>query len=276
LNEGNASGPAAMAPTSIGTVFLYEAGEDDIREYGEGRDTAEERIRRLLQRIASKSSADAHGLPGTLTAAEVQSLTQAEVESLFEIYLGSPLNQWYQMKSLEANNPIVRGGGESASAFFDRLMTWYAASREAAARERLSAVQEEVPTVTLESVTARLHASQRSMETTLRWGVGALILGLVVLSAGASWLGYQSMMRDRESDRKAEAWQREMKMLAENNSAMERGFTEMATENARLKARLEMLEAREPPASAKRGTATPARKASSKATDKAARQSAKK
>jgi hypothetical protein len=87
------------------------------------------------------------------------------------------------------------------------------------------------------------------------WLAGAVILALAAVGAGGAWLGYQLDARDRENDRRNVAWQQQMKMLAENNSAMERGFTEMAAENARLKARLEGLERR--PAAALKAAPSP-------------------
>jgi hypothetical protein len=260
------SGPAAMAPTSLGMIFLYEIGADDLSAYRQARGrTPLQRIRGLLERIASKSSSEAGEKPPTLGASDVAALTTAEIESLFEIFLGSPMNQWYAMKAREANHAVVRGRGESAVAYFDRLIEWYALFRHAGASEAhtvdgaesvaaaglapggadpLSVASGEPPAESIPKLGQSLQASLGSIQRSLLWTAGAMMLAVAALSVGGAWLGYQLHARDRENDRKNEAWQQQMKMLAENNSAMERGFTEMATENARLKARLEMLESR--------------------------------
>jgi hypothetical protein len=295
LGEGNSgaaraaeasSGPSAMAQTSLGTIFLYEASDDDILACSRAA-TAMAGIRGLLERVGSKSGPDASAVPPRLTSGEVASLTAPEIESLLEIYLGSPKNQWYQMKSLEANSPIVRGGGESASAYFDRLIRWYAGYRRAGAGETL-----DVPPVRAEPAAAvaspaapggaaadmlagfaaRMQASQESVQTSLRWAAGSLVLLMAVLSGGAAWLGYQS----QERDRKTEAWQQQMKMFAENNAALERGFTDLAAENARLKARIATLEARPAGAAIRARAAAEPRNAPARTPAKPARPPARK
>ena len=270
------SGPAAMTRTSLGTIFLYDLADGDISRYRQSREgTAAERARRLLGRIASKSSAGAGDNRPTLSPQEVSSLTTPEVEALFEVYLGSPRNQWFYTKAREASNGVVRSKGESAVAFFDRLLEWYATfhhaganaaprgqAAESAPTARAAGIYEtsdEAPREFLGKFASSVEASLAATRKSLAWALGGLILAMVAVAGFAAWMGFQAHVRDREDAAKTEAWQQQMKILAENNSAMERAFTEMASENARLKARIETLE-RRPGASAKTGASPPPRK----------------
>jgi hypothetical protein len=244
-----------MAQTSIGLVFLYDLGDADIFAYAQRTaGTALQRVRGLLERIASKSSGpDGSDQLQTLSARETEVLTPAEIDSLIEIYLGSPKNQWYEAKSQDANYSMVRGEGESAVAYLDRLINRYASVAPHGGRPSVEA--DNVGEL-ITKFAATIQASQESIQSTLRWAAGAFVIALAALGGGAAWLAYQSQVRDRDNDRKTQAWQEQMKMIADNNTAMEKGFTELAAENARLKERIQILESR--PLRAPKPAASPA------------------
>ncbi len=90
-------GPVGMASTPIGTVFLYEMAAGDLAEYErQPYADASDRVRWLLSRVASKGSAgDGGERPAMLTRDEAAGLADADVESLTDVFLTSPANQWH-------------------------------------------------------------------------------------------------------------------------------------------------------------------------------------
>jgi hypothetical protein len=116
--------------TSIGTVYLYRLAPHDVRAFRELPATklSQDKFRVLLTRIASAHVSEKGILDaGSLTADQVESLSDDEVERLAESYLESTTIRWYRNEGASATLSVIRNANEPATKFLDRLIHWYAA-----------------------------------------------------------------------------------------------------------------------------------------------------
>jgi hypothetical protein len=225
-----------MASTPIGTVFLYEMGSGDLAEYErQPYEDALDRVRWLLTRVASKSSAgEGQERPAMLTRAEVAALGDEEVESLAEVFVASPANQWHARRSQESGVIAVRGADEPASSYLDRLVRWRSTLPPEPPSRREGAF---MPSTML----ARPEAATRQL---LTWVSAGLALSVLLSTAALTFaaMSYFEAKADHEAN---ELWRGDMRRMQEAKpAAAEKLVGELSAENARLRYRLEVADAR--------------------------------
>lgn len=234
----------AMGLTRLGTVYLYEIGPPDLEAYANAPATsARGRLRWLLPRIAGKGPSG----ESRLTEQEIASLDEEEVEALIETYLASPGNQRDAADAGKGLIPTVRGGGESAVSFLDRLVRW-----------RIQALRNTggvAPTdVRGEPAAAARAGPVRDAPRLLSWILAAMFLALAT-SAFSAWLAWQAAQHAAEERTARERWQADMKALLEWNAAtQDKAVRELNEEVSKLRRRLESPETHAPKAAA-RGSA---------------------
>ena len=142
------TGPVGMAATPIGMVFLYEMGAGDVGEFvRQPYGAAIDRVRWLLTRVASKASAGMGSeRPAMLGRAEVASLGDDDVQSIVEVFLASPENEWQAHRAEESGALAPRAEDEGAAQYLDRLVQWRASlPLNEAARRPLAAAAADFP-----------------------------------------------------------------------------------------------------------------------------------
>ena len=216
--KDNSGGPVAMAQTAIGTVYLYEAAQDDVRAYpGPPELDAMGRVRRLLPRIASRGAA------GPLDDDHMARLGDDEVERVIEQYLASPDNV---RRASAVAAALKRAPGEPAVPAFDRLM------RAVPHAPPVVPIPEEAVAAPVASVPPRA----------LSWGLAAVGMG-VLLSALAALFSYRAY--EREQEMQAEAVRSRLALQALVNRRADEGRAQLAalrSENAALRGRIEQVE----------------------------------
>jgi hypothetical protein len=226
-----------MASTPIGTVFLYEMGAGDLAEYErQPYEDALDRVRWLLTRVASRSSAgEALERPPMLTRGEVGGLGDQEVESLAEVFVASPANEWHARKAQESAVIAPRGADEPATSYLDRLLRWRSTlPPEHPVRRQENAF---MPS----AVVARPEAATRQL---LTWVSAGLAL-TVLLSTAALAFAAMSYFESKADHEANELWRADMRRMQEAKpAAAEKVASELAAENARLRYRLEVAEAK--------------------------------
>lgn len=266
-NDSRTTGPECAVLTSRGTVYLYRVTPADLRAFRELPATklSSDKFRVLLARIASLHVSEKGILDaGALTADEVESLNDDEIERIAEAYLESTTVRWYRHEGASATLSVIRNPGEPATKFLDRLIHWYATRGPGRSeRDALSATAPHpkprmVPADTI--VLTRREA----------WiALGALGL-LAVLGIGAllqHYLLVHALQRQQDAL---------IAQAKETNALLAQHVSRASQENADLRRRLEDLEARlrapAPAAAAKPApkpapapkSATPAKKAKSR------------
>ena len=232
MSMGERSAAVAMGQTRLGTVYLYELGVDDLEAYvGAPGSSARGRLRWLLPRIAGKGPTGG----ARLSEQEIATLDEEEVESLLETYLASPDNQRHAAEAGRGLIPMVRGGGESAVSFLDRLVRW-----------RVQALRNPAPGAGTEVSGAPGATRADALPRLMSWTVIALVLA-IASSALAAWLAWQAAQHAAEERAARERWQSDMKALLEwNAAATEKSVRELTEEVARLRRRLEAAEGGSP------------------------------
>ena len=249
-------GPVGMASTPIGTVFLFEMAAGDLAEYErQPYADASDRVRWLLSRVASKgSAADGGERPAMLTRDETAGLTDADVESLTDVFLTSPANQWHARKSQEAGMLAFRGEDESAVDYFDRLVRWRAtlpAEVVAPRRDAFAPFTSDVP---------RVKTPEAASRQLLTWVSAGLAIS-VLLSAASLVFAAMSYFEAQADHQASELWRADMRRMQEKKApGAEKLVSELSAENARLRYRLELLDAKSraaPKSSAPRAPSKP-------------------
>ena len=214
------TGPVAMASTSLGTVYLYEAAPDDVREYAtlDGLGAAE-RTRWLLARVGSLGK-------GPLTDDEVASLPGDEVERLAEQYLDSPQNQ--RRRDSLGKGPQARAAAESAVAYLDRVLRHGSAA----------------PATAAAAATAFPGDAAPRPARALPWALAALVMGCVLsgLAALFTWRAYE-----HETAMEAESQRLRAQLKLESARQVQEVQAQLATLRAHddeLRQRVAKLEAR--------------------------------
>jgi hypothetical protein len=234
--EPKSPGPECAVLTSIGTVYLYRLTPADLRAFRELPATrlAIDKFRVLLTRIASLHVSDKGILDaGPLTADQVESLADDEVERIAESYLDGTTVRWYRHEGASATISVIRNSNEPATKFLDRLLHWYAmrgpgrASGEGEARAATTGQfprPRMVPPDTL--VLTRREA----------WiALGALAL-LAILGIGAflqHYLLVHALQRQQDAL---------IAQVKETNAMLASNAAQASQENARLRQRLDALD----------------------------------
>lgn len=240
-------GPVGMASTPIGTVFLYEMAGGDLAEYARlPYGDAAERVRWLLARVASRSSAgEGAERPTMLSRDDTAALAEEHVESLAEVFMTSPANQWHARMAQEAGSLAFRGETESAVGYLDRLVRCRAAlPAEAAPRREAFTPFAGEP--------AGAKSPEAATRQLLSWVSAGLAITVLLSTAALAFaaLSYFEAKADREA---AELWRADMRRLQETKApGAEKLVSELSAENARLRYRLELVDAKSrAPAAAK-------------------------
>ena len=207
-----------MAQAAIGTVYLYEAAQDDVRAYaGPPELDAMGRVRRMLPRIASRGAA------GPLDDDHVARLDDDEVERVIDQYLASPDN----VRRANAVAPALkRAPGEPAVPAFDRLMR---------------AVPHAPPVVPVAAESVAVAVATMPSRA-LSWGLAAVGMG-VLLSALAALFSYRAYEREQAMQAEVERSRLAMQALVERRA--DEGRTQLAalrSENVALRGRIEQVE----------------------------------
>ncbi|HUP29462.1 MAG TPA: hypothetical protein VM122_04760 [Usitatibacter sp.] len=235
-------GPVGMASTPIGTIFLYEMAAGDLQEYSrQPYEDARDRVRWLLSRVASRSSTgngNGDDRPAMLTREETAALADADVESLVEVFLTSPANQWHSRKAQDAGTLAFRGEDESAVAYLDRLVGWRATLPAEAAPRRDAFVP-------FASEAPRPQAADAGTSSVLGWVSAGLAIS-VLLSTAALAFAAMSYFEGKADHQANEAWRADMlRMQQEAKPAgSDKLVAELSAENARLRYRLELVDAK--------------------------------
>lgn len=267
------SGPVGMTSTPIGTVFLYEMESGDLSEYErQPYEDSRERVRWLLSRVASKSSAgDGRERPAMLSRAEVAALGDEHVEEIADVFLTSPGHEWHARKSRESGALSPRADGEPATGYLDRLVRWRASLPAEVVARRPADVFSPGP------LPARA-AGGASTPQLLTWVSAGLAIA-VLLSAASLAFAAMSYFEAKADHQANELWRGEMRRLQETKApGPEKLVAELAAENARLRYRLELREGGKasPPAKAPVVAAKPATRSPPKySTNRSGRQAAR-
>jgi hypothetical protein len=214
-------GPVAMAQTSAGTLYLYDASRDDMRAYLESHDpSAVQRVRRWLPRVASR------GASGMLADDQVAALEDGDVEGVIEQYLTSPGNQ-KRVHAVASSPASRRAVGESAVAYFDRLLRMPADAAAPAIEGEAMPMPPPAPPMPLRAAS---------------WAIGALAMG-VLLSGLAALFSYRAY--EHEQAMRVDVDAARAQLLAAVDRRAGEARTQVAalrSENAALRERLENLE----------------------------------
>ena len=259
-------GPVGMASTPVGTVFLYEMGAGDLAEYErQPYEDAKDRVRWLLTRVASKSSAGAgEERPAMLTRSEVAALGDDDVEQLADVFLASPSNQWHARKSQDVGALGPRAEDEGASSYLDRLVRW----RSTQPSEIVVRRSEDA----FAPATVAPKPVDAGMRQLLSW-VSAGLAITVLLSTAALAFAAMAYFEAKDDHHANALWRAEMKRMQEARApAAEKLVSELSAENARLRYRLELREAKNRAAAKDSSAAKPAPKSSSRSSSRGGRQ----
>ena len=255
--EGLSPGPECAVLTSIGTVYLYRLGREDMQAWRAlpATQLAADKFRVLLRRVASTSiSAEGVREAGGLTEDQVDSLTDDDVERLAEVWLESTTLRWQQREAASASPALIRDSRESATKVLDRLIHAANGSRSG---QWARAAQAAAATATPPSTPTNAPAPARARVPRDSWiAFGALVVVALLASAVfvQDYVVVNAVRRPQDSlvaqSRQAQA------ALAELN-------VRLSQENAQLRRRLDALEARlrQPPPQAQPPAAPPARAA---------------
>lgn len=219
------TGPVAMASTSLGTVYLYEAAADDVREYATHDALgASGRVCWLLARVGSLGS-------GPLKDEEVASLGAEEVERLAQQYLDSPQN--VRRRDSLGTGPLARGAAESAVAYLDRVLRHGVVAAPGTAHD--------AGAPPFPSAAPARHAR------TWSWALAALVMGCLLggLAALFTWRAYE---RELAMESQLQAWRAQAQLEASRQAQqVQQVQSQLATvrgQNDELRQRVARLEAR--------------------------------
>lgn len=253
MDDVMTTGPVGMAATPIGMLFLYEMGAGDVTEFArQPYEAAIDRVRWLLTRVASKASAGMGGeRPAMLGRAEVASLGDDDVQSIVEVFLSSPENEWQAHRAADAGAMPPRADDEGAVQYLDRLVQWRASLplHETARRPQAPATAfPSLASTPLETpFPVATPRADPPMSRVLTWVSAGLAL-TVLLSVAALAFAAMSYFEAR-SDQEANAlWRAEMRRMQEAKPApvvatgAEKLVSELSAENARLRYRLQLVE----------------------------------
>ena len=247
------TGPVGMAATPIGMVFLYEMGAGDVTEFArQPYEAAIDRVRWLLTRVASKASAAGLGSerPAMLERAEVASLGDDDVQSIVEVFLSSPENEWQSHRAEESGAVAPRAADESAVQYLDRLVQWRSALplQEAARRPQApSGFPSLASTPPNAPFPAAPPRADPPMSRVLTWVSAGLAL-TVLLSVAALAFGAMSYFEARADQEANALWRAEMRRMQAARpspaapAGAEKLVSELSAENARLRYRLQLAE----------------------------------
>jgi hypothetical protein len=234
------AGPVGMASTPIGTVFLYEMAPGDLAEYErQPYADAGDRVRWLLSRVASKSSAgNGAERPAMLTRGETATLSGDDVEALAEVFVASPANQWHARKAQESGALALRGEDESAVDYFDRLVRWRGSLPPEVAAPRRDAF------VPFAQESARAKPPEAATRQLLSWVSAGLAIS-VLLSSAALAFAAMSYFEAKADHQASESWRADTRRMQETKApGAEKLVAELSAENARLRYRLELIDAK--------------------------------
>ena len=228
-------GPDCAVLTSIGTVYLYRLTYADMRAYSDlpGTRLSADNFRTLLSKVGSTSISD-KGIPdaGPLGNEQIESLRDEEIERLAEAYLESTNLRWYQQEGASASPAVVRGAGEPATKFLDRLVNWHVASRGG----NPPGLSDTLPPVALPSKKAPAPESGPRARREAWIGL-ALLLLVAALATGALVQDYFAVNALRRQHDALAA------QVRETNGLLGAHVARMSEDNAQLRRRIESLEA---------------------------------
>jgi len=125
LTELSKSQPTPVrVETSIGTVALFPQRFEDIGAFSKLPldEPSTSRLRLYLPYIAARSDAPVDGEWPRIDEASSRQLPDEDLERIAEAYLSMPERQHVAEGTGPLSSPIVRGEGESATAYLDRLL----------------------------------------------------------------------------------------------------------------------------------------------------------
>lgn len=261
-NDSRTPGPECAVLTSHGTVYLYRLTSADLRAFRElpGTTLSSDKFRALLGRIGSLHVSEKGILDaGALTADDIESLGDDEIERIAESYLESTTLRWYRHEGASATLSVIRNPAEPATQFVDRLVNWYATrgpgSKSPEGDARSSTGQYPRP---------RLVPADMIVLSKREAWVALAALGLLgVLGIGA-FLQHYLLVHSLQQQQEALITQ-----VKETNALLAQHVSRASEENAELRRRLEALETHlrtPPPGAAKAATPKSAAKATAAAT----------
>lgn len=250
--EALSPGPECAVLTSIGTVYLYRLGREDIHAWRAlpATQLAADKFRVLLRRVASTTIAG-EGVreAGGLQEAQVDSLDEEDVERLAEVYLEAPSLRWQQREAAAASPALVRDPRESATKFIDRLIHAASGSRSGQWARAAQAAQAAQAALTAQPPMPVKPRAGREWWIALAAMVVVALLAAAVLAQ--DYFVVNAMRRDQDA-LVAQSRQVQGALAAQAKLTSE--------ENALLRRRIEALEAklRNPPPPAPAPAAPPA------------------
>jgi hypothetical protein len=263
--EPRSLGPDCAVLTSLGTLYLYRLTQNDLRAFREMPATklSQDKFRVLLTRIASTHVSEKGILDaGSLTADQVETLDDEQIERIAEAYLDGTTLRWYRHEGASATVSVVRNATEPATKFLDRLIHWYAVRGPGRTAER--------DTLSASGTYPRPRlAPPDTIVLTRReawFALGALGL-LGVLGIGA-FLQHYLLVHSLQKQQDAIIAQ-----VKEANASLAANAARATKENAELRQRLDVLESKlhansQAPAKAHEPKARPATAASRAAPSK--------
>jgi hypothetical protein len=254
--EALSPGPECAVLTSIGTVYLYRLGREDMQAWRAlpATQLAADKFRVLLRRVASTAIAE-QGVreAGGLQEAQVDTLDDEDIERIAEVYLEAPSLRWQQREAAAASPALVRDARESATKFIDRLIHAANGSRSGQwARAAQAAQAAQVAQAALAAQAPPMPAKPRAGR---EWWIALAAMVLVALLAAVvlaqDYFVVNAMRRDQAAL---------MTQSRQVQGALAAQAKLMNEENALLRRRIEALEAklRNPPPPAPAPAAPPA------------------
>lgn len=225
--------------TGIGTVYLYRLTQDDLRAFRELPATklSVDKFRVLLTRLASLHVSEKGILDaGSLAADQVESLTDDEVERLAESYLESTTIRWYRHEGASATLSVIRNPNEPATKFLDRLIHWYAIrgpGGDPESAEKADAFAEAPPPPRPRFAPMDTIAIPRR-DAWIALGALALVAVLVLAALAYQYVLVQSLQKRQEDL---------LTQVKETNALIASHVARTNEENARLRSRIDALEA---------------------------------
>jgi len=251
--EALSPGPECAVLTSIGTVYLYRLGREDMQAWRAlpATQLAADKFRVLLRRVASTAIAE-QGVreAGGLQEAQVDTLDDEDIERIAEVYLEAPSLRWQQREAAAASPALVRDARESATKFIDRLI--HAASGSRSGQWARAAQAAQAAQAALAAQAPPMPAKPRAGR---EWWIALTAMVVVALLAAAvlaqDYFVVNAMRREQAAL---------MTQSRQAQGALAAQAKLMSEENALLRRRIEALEAklRNPPPPAAAPAAPPA------------------
>ena len=235
--DTRSNGPECAVLTSLGTLYLYRLTSSDLAAFRAlpGTKLSSDKFRVLLTRIASTQVSEKGILDaGTVTADQVESLSDDEIERIAESYLDGTTIRWYRHEGASATISVIRQQTEPATKFIDRLVNWYVMRGPGS---KLAAPPD-VKSTTGTYPRPRMVPQETIVLTRREAWIALAALGLLAVLGIGAFLQHYLLVQSLQKRQDALLMQ-----VKETNAMLGAQALRASQDNAQLRARIDSLEA---------------------------------